>query len=531
MRENEVKTVFTVVDEANGPLTQISKNSEMVKTKAEQAQKALGGISGPMGMGGAGAQGPSAQSRLKAFNEENKEMIEEAALRRKRLRLQRANLMEEKGMRHGMQAMTMLMMGKQEGFAGALERTSGMVMAAGLQFSGMDGKLGQFGVQLANLGANVGILAGTFEVGHSIGEGFNQASEWLVNKAEKGSSNLAQMADAAIGFVPVVNVLYAAATAEARAHNEVVAATKQYVKALGYRSVQEYEAMQALNKRVGGEDRLNAVIEDEVKAGRIAAETADNSAEARATLHAKHMKEALEVSRKTGAPVEVAYKKIETASANLAESIFARANQEQQMREFNARWHAIHRTLLPPINASMEDITKAYKIDAEALQAEAIKHGFSVEMAGKMAEMQVQHNAAMQETINSTLEESVGHARVRAVLAKVPKHTFEMMQKMMESGKSLDEMKAAITVTAMDLMAKGGITDPAMQLEFMKSFMRLSTPKLHIHNDYRGSRFSINQQFAEGFDPDRVSVAMINDISMRGERQLQSNYAPVGGVR
>jgi hypothetical protein len=49
--------------------------------------------------------------------------------------------------------------------------------------------------------------------------------------------------------------------------------------------------------------------------------------------------------------------------------------------------------------------------------------------------------------------------------------------------------------------------------------------------DFRGSRFSITQSFAEGFDPDRIAVAFANDLATLGERKLQSGFSPMFAVR
>ena len=45
--------------------------------------------------------------------------------------------------------------------------------------------------------------------------------------------------------------------------------------------------------------------------------------------------------------------------------------------------------------------------------------------------------------------------------------------------------------------------------------------------DFRGSTFRIEQNFAEGMEPDRVAVAFTNDIAKLGERRLQSNFQPL----
>ena len=45
-------------------------------------------------------------------------------------------------------------------------------------------------------------------------------------------------------------------------------------------------------------------------------------------------------------------------------------------------------------------------------------------------------------------------------------------------------------------------------------------------NDFRGSKFDITQNFAEGFDPDRIAVAFSSDLAQIGEMRSQSGFAP-----
>lgn len=52
-----------------------------------------------------------------------------------------------------------------------------------------------------------------------------------------------------------------------------------------------------------------------------------------------------------------------------------------------------------------------------------------------------------------------------------------------------------------------------------------------VYQDFRGSRFDITQEFAEGFDPDRVAVAFQDELAEIGERGLQSGFSPLFSVR
>jgi hypothetical protein len=46
------------------------------------------------------------------------------------------------------------------------------------------------------------------------------------------------------------------------------------------------------------------------------------------------------------------------------------------------------------------------------------------------------------------------------------------------------------------------------------------------YQDFRYSRFDINQAFAEGFDPDRIAVAFATDLARVGEMKMQSQMTP-----
>lgn len=51
-----------------------------------------------------------------------------------------------------------------------------------------------------------------------------------------------------------------------------------------------------------------------------------------------------------------------------------------------------------------------------------------------------------------------------------------------------------------------------------------------VIQDFRNSRFTIDQKFAEGYDPDRVAVAFAKDVSRMGSQKLQSGFEPLFSV-
>lgn len=64
-----------------------------------------------------------------------------------------------------------------------------------------------------------------------------------------------------------------------------------------------------------------------------------------------------------------------------------------------------------------------------------------------------------------------------------------------------------------------------------KEFMEPPKDRPKNNYDFRYSRFDIKQNFAEGFDPDRIAVAFANDLSRLGEMRVSSQFAPLFGVR
>lgn len=49
--------------------------------------------------------------------------------------------------------------------------------------------------------------------------------------------------------------------------------------------------------------------------------------------------------------------------------------------------------------------------------------------------------------------------------------------------------------------------------------------------NFNNNRFDIKQEFAEGYDPDRIAVAFANDLSRIGDMKIAAAYVQTGGVR
>lgn len=70
---------------------------------------------------------------------------------------------------------------------------------------------------------------------------------------------------------------------------------------------------------------------------------------------------------------------------------------------------------------------------------------------------------------------------------------------------------------------KKAITPPKLKAPKVKPHEITKAPETNFYNN----RFDIKQEFAEGFDPDRIAVAFSQDLARVGEMKVQSGYAPL----
>lgn len=99
-----------------------------------------------------------------------------------------------------------------------------------------------------------------------------------------------------------------------------------------------------------------------------------------------------------------------------------------------------------------------------------------------------------------------------------------------EQEKMIRRQKAAFaTVNA--AFVEGFSGAQAKQAVALADKLRDTSRRASVYQDFRGSKFDITQTFAEGFDPDRIATVLGSQISALGERQLQSGFAPLYGVR
>lgn len=91
-----------------------------------------------------------------------------------------------------------------------------------------------------------------------------------------------------------------------------------------------------------------------------------------------------------------------------------------------------------------------------------------------------------------------------------------------------DRVRKAKGWKAIEKQAKVAEGAEAAMPEWFKGW---KPEKVENNFDFRGSKFDIKQEFAQGFDPGRVSVAFTHDLATLGERSIQSGFAPLYTVR
>lgn len=88
--------------------------------------------------------------------------------------------------------------------------------------------------------------------------------------------------------------------------------------------------------------------------------------------------------------------------------------------------------------------------------------------------------------------------------------------------------RAFVTAQAMTLAKEAERAKRAAERREQATVEKRPPPNIY---DFRGSHFSIEQTFAEGFDPDRIAVAFADDLAKLGERRVQSGFQPAFAIR
>lgn len=503
-----VNTVFTVSDQATGPIEQLAKASANLEKHAGRAKAATDRIGGagvsetaaPEAPSGAGTAAQRRAERLssESFQADKEEML----ARRARTRHTKLHMQKEMLLHRAAESGLLMMVGEENKYAKQVTKYGVGSQMLGAQLAGMGGTVGKVGSTLARLGgiasmAGLGIEALSF-IDEVTGGHIEHAGETVKNWASH--------------LVGMTNTQYDLERAEEKA-----------AKSLGFRNVADYKVAEATEDRWRKETELNANILRNVRGMKAMPANADSleGQEAREAI----IENAKDTASRLNMDLGPVIKMYEEALSHTSAAALEHANREAQLSDVEKS--AIAQLSVLPINANaaqMEEHTNAIRDTINRLlvagsiypaEAEAVTKNLLVktEEEGSIRSLIERHQALETETQKLELV-------AKAAAAMLPKK-FDRM------GNVTDAYSKAFENIIPQIAEQNKLT-PEQTKRMLEG---VDTKKAQHHFDFRNSRFDIKQAFAEGFDPGRIAVAFTNDLAMLGERRLQSGLAPIFAAR
>lgn len=144
-------------------------------------------------------------------------------------------------------------------------------------------------------------------------------------------------------------------------------------------------------------------------------------------------------------------------------------------------------------------------------------------------------------TVQQEMSQKKNEARLdiyHAKLGKISEEALGGIIQIFDMGMVLSEQQKKMLMQWADAIDASGLKiDAASQRRIEAIRSRFKEPEKRggedavagrggVYQDFRGSRFDIEQKFAEGFDPDRIGVAFSNDLGSLGERKMVSTLGP-----
>ena len=495
-----IREEIALEDKVSGPLGHAAKGADAAARAFDNLRmKAEGSLpnptmpSAPGGTAGGGAGGV-ADERYKEEMAGLKEVRRERAIRRLRSAQISIGAQEEKLAHHGSMAMMALLMGEQHTFVGKLANSAAMVEQLGIQFGALGGKSGALGAKMARLGGLAAAVGGAWEIGSTIGEKINQASEYLLEQTEKGFGLGPSMAHFAEGLDKVLNAimpLYHIATMDARAHKEVLEGNEEFAKALGYRSAAEYGQTREVQKRIEHERQATA-IEKKI-ATQVGAMPVGATTDALFDFEQK-IREAATKADRMGMSID----EVTKGAMQLAQSSGA---------------------------------SQAERIIAESQLSDALKNQVreitgAAPTSGDLSKSQDYLDNVRYQTAAAELQES---ERTRSAMESMADGYVKVYGKAAKGADEWSQNVALASQMVQRLTMQGFKATPELLRSAFSEITRLRTSEVKF--DFRGSRFDIKQNYAEGFDPDRIAVTFANNLASMAGAAIQSNGGPLGGIR
>lgn len=522
--ETEVETSFVLAVKGQEELQRAARQVKDFQRQAEQAKKTTFKIpAGAVPTFGGGFAAPAPTSPVAAAQRKHADLTYEAvqaqgevtaemrqSIRRERMiersRQWAAREAAEKHTIGGRMAlMSAQMMGaSMQGAAGKIVQFGSGIASLGIELSQFGGAIGRAGALLPKLAG----LASAGAAGYALGTAlFNalDSADGLATGMHQGRLVLMRQSDA----------------------------NKQYVKALGFRNMAEFRASRAamsLAGKVEQEAQVREQIRKKVENLRAPAEGATPAE------HAAYRKSVLEATaraaREAHVPVtmelyEQAQKEVGTAAVMQVAALKERAAGEGDLA-LMVRRQADRLGALPTgqTGQAMRSFQERAVKAAELIHGSGLAMGKTVE---EIREMLVGAAAASFESVTAqSRAASEQDIMMRFAADQFAKNMARRSESLADQLAMDQQVHAASEFYVKMMSLVGQQLDPAKAYQVFEAAAQQKARRVF---DFRGSRFDIKQEFAEGFDPDRIAVAFANDLATLGERQAQSGYSPLFGVR
>jgi len=194
---------------------------------------------------------------------------------------------------------------------------------------------------------------------------------------------------------------------------------------------------------------------------------------------------------------------------------------------FSTIWDSVKRiysALKPVIAALMYIVNTALTALAKALL-------WAVEKLATLISMLTQMIAAFLETISGAGKSLGRRAADNAGLLEDVSNAGGSVEKLRELQRLRKEQEAQYASDAALIKKRQDLDKAAANKAADRKKATDNANPAGNYQDFRNSRFDITQSFAEGFDPDRVAVAVASDIADLGEKKLQSGLTPLFTIR
>lgn len=474
--ENEVRTVFTVDDQASGPLKQISKAATTTAASTTKAQKATGGGGGDS-------------------NDVYKAMREEA--RARRMRTRGLKLEEQQG--DILESAVSQLSGAVGGNSGIFGKMASITEGLGFQMSAFGGTLGSLGSKLVSFGGTAGAVAGSFAAGYAVGE-------MLVSGMEKLNNELG---------------LWETDVQKNRKQNE------EYAKSLGYRNAAEYQAANKTFGAMQAEAQFQEKIEAQTKF--LAAMPTDKFGPAMENW----LNELESSARATGVPADQLQKAADALRSAAEKSVGTWLNEAQSHAKLDKQTKDAAKVLamyVPSVNKTIEE-QERYNAETAKLVQAMVRSGQITVAEGEAKANQLQQQAEAYGNYGNIINGYRDEADLQVRMQKQAEEQVKNMKRLPlhATAAQLFALNHAIA----EMTAKGatrlGLT-PEQTKEYLGVVKEAAMKKTQHVTNFNNNKFDIKQAFAEGFDPDRIAVAFANDLATLGERRQQaaSGLVPLG---